>query len=107
MHHKWAKTRIHKTKIKKKLKNIILTSHVESIPKVNHVELSFIQSEWNLPKDRMNKLLKEKHDISQNIYEIIVDVNKNVFSTHIILLIKVMMMVMIKKKKKKKNHIII
>ena len=52
---------------------------------VNHVEVSFTQREWNLAKDGMSKLFKEKDNISrQNIYKIISDINKNVFSKEII-----------------------
>ena len=51
---------------------------------VNRVEVSFTERAWNLAKEGMNKLLKEKDNISENIYSIISDINKNVFSKHII-----------------------
>lgn len=51
---------------------------------VNQVEVSFTQREWNLAKDGMNKLLKERDNISENIYKTISDINKNIFSKDII-----------------------
>ena len=46
---------------------------------VNHVKVSFTQMEWNLAKDGMNQLLKQRDNTSKNFYSIISDINKNVY----------------------------
>ena len=52
---------------------------------VSNVQVSFTSSDWSLAKDGMNKLLSERDNISrQDIFQIIQDINKNVFCKHVI-----------------------
>ena len=52
---------------------------------VSHVKVSFTSTDWSLAKDGMNKLLSERDNISrQDIFQIIQDINKNVFCKHVI-----------------------